>query len=103
MTLLENWKKLWNMKVIFISIVIGALDTVTERLLKGPEDLEMRTSGDRSNYCIIKIGQNTEMSPGDMRRIADTQTQVKEQGTNGNNSSDKKWIWIKELSVICSP
>ena len=35
-------KILWNMKVTFILIVIGALGTVTERLIKGLEDLEIR-------------------------------------------------------------
>ena len=34
-------KILWNMKVTFILIVIGALFTVTEGLLKGLEDLEI--------------------------------------------------------------
>ena len=38
-TLQENWKKLWNMKVIIIPIVIGAFGTVTKGLLKGLEDL----------------------------------------------------------------
>ena len=38
----REWKKLWNMKVTFIPIVIGALGTVTEGLLKGLEDLEIR-------------------------------------------------------------
>ena len=33
-------KKLWNMKVTIVLIVIGALGTVTKRLLKGLEDLE---------------------------------------------------------------
>ena len=35
-----------------------------------------RTSGDHTYYCIVKIGQNTEMSPGDLRRIAVIQTLV---------------------------
>ena len=35
-------KKLWNMKVTIIPIVIGALGTVTEGLLKGLEDLDIR-------------------------------------------------------------
>ena len=39
--LLENWKKLWNMKVTSIPIVIGAFGTVTKGLLKGLEDLEV--------------------------------------------------------------
>ena len=33
-------KKLWNMKVTIISIVIGTLGTVTKGLIKGMEDLE---------------------------------------------------------------
>ena len=35
-------KKLWNMKVTVIRIVIGVLGIVTEGLLKGQEDLEIR-------------------------------------------------------------
>ena len=35
-------KKLWNMKVTFIPIVIGALGTVTKELVKRQEDLEIR-------------------------------------------------------------
>ena len=34
-------KKLWNMQVIILPIVIGAFDTVTKGLLKGLEDLEV--------------------------------------------------------------
>ena len=40
--LARELKKLWNMKVTIIPIVISALDTVTEGLLKGLEDLEIR-------------------------------------------------------------
>ena len=35
-------KKLWNMKVTFIPIIIGALDTVIKGLIKGLEDLEIK-------------------------------------------------------------
>ena len=38
----ELKKKLWNMKLTFIPIVIGALGKVIEGLLKGLEDLEIR-------------------------------------------------------------
>ena len=38
---LKKTNKLWNMKVTIIPIVIGALDTVTKRLLQGLEDLEI--------------------------------------------------------------
>ena len=48
-------KKLWNMKMTIIPIVIGAFGTVTKGLLKVvPEDLEgWRPSGDHPNYSII--------------------------------------------------
>ena len=35
-----------------------------------------RTTGDHPNYWIIKVGQNTEKSPIDLRRLAVTQTPV---------------------------
>ena len=42
LNLVWELKKLWNMKVTVILIVIGVLGTVTEGLLKGLEDLEIR-------------------------------------------------------------
>ena len=39
---LGNWKKLWSMKVTVIPIIIGARGTVTKKLLRGLEDLEIR-------------------------------------------------------------
>ena len=36
-----------------------------------------RTSRDYSKYIIVKICQNTEKSPGDLKRLAVTQTPVK--------------------------
>ena len=35
-----------------------------------------RTNGDHPNYSIAEISQNTEKSPGDLRRLALTQTPV---------------------------
>ena len=55
------------MKETVIPIIIGALGTVTKGLIQGLEDFEMRTSGDHPNYSIIKFGQNTEKSPGDIQ------------------------------------
>ena len=37
-----------------------------------------RTLGDHAKYCIIEISQNTEKSPGDLKRLAVTQTPVKD-------------------------
>ena len=39
--LARELKKLWNMKVTIVPIVIGALGTITKGLLKGLEDLEV--------------------------------------------------------------
>ena len=60
------------MKVTIIPIVIGAFGIKdTERLGS------WRTSGDHPNYSIIENGQNTKKSPGDLMRLAVTQTPVK--------------------------
>ena len=67
--------KLWNMNVTIIPTVIGAFGTVTKRWLKELEDLEV---GDHPNYSTIENGQNTEKSPGDLRRLAVTQTPLKD-------------------------
>ena len=37
-----------------------------------------RKSEDHPNYCIIEIDQNTEKSPGDVKRLAVTQTLKKD-------------------------
>ena len=54
-----------------------------------------RTSGDHPNHCIIEIGQNTEKSLGDLRRLAVAQTSVKantdvknSRGVNNNNNNN---------------
>ena len=39
--LAREWRKLWNMKVTIVPIVIGALGTITKGLLKDLEDLEV--------------------------------------------------------------
>ena len=44
--LARELKKLWNMKVTIIPIVIGAFGTVTKGLLKGLEDLEVGSRGE---------------------------------------------------------
>ena len=50
-----------------------------QRLGKGAARLRnQRTSGDHSDYSMVKIGQNTEKSPVDLRRLTISQTPVKE-------------------------
>ena len=67
---IRGLKKPWNMKVTVIPIVVNALDLVKEL-----ENLE--TSGDNPNCSIVEIGQNTEKSPGDLRKLAVTQTPIR--------------------------
>ena len=149
-------KKLWNMKVTKVPIVIGALGTVTKGLLKGLEDLEIggrvetiqmtallttarilrrvletcyhsnfsekpsantdvknskgvnnnnynnnnnnadddRTSANHPKYSFIKIVQNTEKSPGDLRRLAVTQTPVKKLSASASGKTLKRVMII---------
>ena len=47
-------------------------------ITKGPGGLgNWRTGGDYPNDSIAEDGQNTETSPGDLRRLAVSQTPVK--------------------------
>ena len=44
-----------------------------QRIDKGVRRIRnLRTSTDQLNYSIIEIGQKTEKSPGDLRRLAVT-------------------------------
>ena len=66
-----------------------------QRIIKGTGGLGIkRTSGDHPNY-ITENGQNTEKSPGDLRRLAVTQTPVKyadekKLSRNNNNNNNNK-------------
>ena len=64
------------MKVTILRIVIGAFGTVTKGLLKGLDDLEV--GGRVETIQNIRNGQNTEKSPGDLKRFGVTQTPVKD-------------------------
>ena len=74
------------MKVTIIPVVIGAFG-----LSKGTGGrANKRISGDHPNYSIIEIGQNTEKSPGDLRRLAVTQIPVKD------HKLTRMWKTLKE-------
>ena len=67
------------MKVKIIPIVISAFVTVTKGLLKGLEDLYVGGRVETiQNNSIIENGQNTEKCPGNLRRLAVTQSLVKD-------------------------
>ena len=42
-----------------------------------------RSNGNHTKYSIIKTSQNTEKSPGDVRRLAVTQTNASEKNSQG--------------------
>ena len=68
-------KKLWNMKVTILSVVISAFGTVTEGLLKGLGDLEVgRRVETIQSTTLLRTASITEKTPGDLRRLAVTQT-----------------------------
>ena len=72
--LARELKKLWNLQVTIISIVIGVFGRIT----KGTEGLgSWQPSGDHPNNSIIENGQNTKKSSGYLRRFAVTPTPVK--------------------------
>ena len=50
-----------------------------QRIIKETGGLgSSRASEDHPNFNIIEIGQNTKRSPGDLKRLAVTQTPVKD-------------------------
>ena len=78
LNLARELKKLWNMKVTVIPNVIGALGTIPKGLVKGTGRVRNRwMNRDHRNYCTFEIGQNTEESPRDLRRLTVTQTPMK--------------------------
>ena len=64
--LARELKKLWNMKVMEIPIVIGALGTVTKELIQGLEDLEIR--GQEETIQTVALLRSTRI----LRRVLET-------------------------------
>ena len=78
-TLLGNWKKITKEHESDIyTNSYWCFWYSHQRIAKGAGELEgWRTSGDHPNYSIIENSQNTEKSPGDLRRLAVTQIPMK--------------------------
>ena len=51
--LARELKKLWNVKVTIVPIVIGAFGTITKELLKGLEDLEVGGQVETTQMTIL--------------------------------------------------
>ena len=77
--LASELKKIWNMKVTMIPIVIGAFAIVTKELLKGLEDMEISGLVETiQTYSYILYGQTTEKSPGNLRGLYANKTLLKD-------------------------
>ena len=58
--------------------LIDALGTVSQRLGKENGRVKSRRMNrDHPGFSIVEIGQNTEQSPGDLKKLAVTQTPMK--------------------------
>ena len=77
------------MKVTVIPMVIGALGKSPKGFLRELEELEIGKWAKTIQTRDIKIGQNTEKSPGDLR-LAVTQTPLK------NHQLKLMWKTLKE-------
>ena len=86
-----NNKNLENLQTVnfAVRLTLSKIDVYTKcnwcsgfnhrRINKGPGGLgNKRPSEYHPKYCTIEIGENTEKSPGDLRRLAVTQTPVKD-------------------------
>ena len=70
-------KKLWNMKMQVLPVVICILGTVTKNWYGNWRSWKLQDVGETINYRIIKISQDTEKSPEDLTRLVVTQTRVR--------------------------
>ena len=69
--LARKLRKLWNMRVAVILIVIGEFETAPKGLEKDTGGIgNQRKNRDHPDYNIVKISLNTEKSLGDRKRLA---------------------------------
>ena len=59
-----------------MKVTVIPIGAITKGLIKGLRN--KRISGEHPNDSIIKVSQNTEKSPGDLRSLAFTQTSVED-------------------------
>ena len=56
----QKKKKVWNMKVTVIPIVIGALRTIPKVCKRKERGRNQKTNRDHPKYNVVKISQNIE-------------------------------------------
>ena len=91
-------KKLWNMKVTILPIVIGAFGTITKGLLKGLEDLEVggwvetiqMTALLRTARILRWLEETCCHSNSSEKPSADTDVKNSNELEENNNNNNKK-------------
>ena len=96
MNLIRELKKLWNMKVTVTPTVSGMLCIGNGTGRIGNKN----TSGDHPNDSSVKIVQNTEKSPGDLRRLAVFETPA--DAGEKNSQRSKIIMMIKLVTQVLS-
>ena len=71
--LARELRKLWNIRVMMIPVIVGSLVTIVKVLQKGLKELKIKKNHDHPS----EIGQNIQKSPRDLWRLAVTWTLVK--------------------------
>ena len=74
--LARELKKLWNMKVMVTSTLTGAFGTVNKGLVLELQDLEIRGRVETIQTTALLRSVRILKSPGDLRKLAVTQTPV---------------------------
>ena len=93
-TLLRIRKKTVNMKVTVISIVIGAVDTVTKELVQGLKDLEIRIQMDTiQTTALLKTARI-------LRRVLETRWDLLSLTPAKNHQLALEWKTIKREIII---
>ena len=95
--LARELKKLWNMNVTVILIVIGALSIVTKRLIRRVEDLEIRGRvGTIKNTALLRSDRILRGVPETcchsnfIDRTSVNADVTNSQGVNNNNNNNTK-------------
>ena len=73
-----------------------------QRLVKETRGMVNRSKNQDLDYSIVKIGKNTEKSPGDPRRFSITQTPVKDQKLKLVWKTCIEWKWYFGVINIVS-
>ena len=71
-------KKLWNMNVTVILIVIGTLGMISKGLISALEELEIRGGIETIQTTVLRSARMKKKCSVDLRRLAVTRTPVKD-------------------------